>query len=380
MAKQKVEDAGTTIILKPVTLYRSDLEELLAILEGDTNGPAKLQVGDYTFDSLDEIVTEHGTLVCELRVRGRETWNSPHVDFRKEDVWIFYSGQRGAGQAYQLKTLLERNRRWVAMGIGGRTLVAMLLAWSVLSGAGLVMHQKINSIGNVLLLSGTWLLATTLQFKLLPQGSLLYLYKRHEHETFWTRHEENLIRAGLSHHRWPDRLQVHALRSMPHMKHLFIVLAILGCGCEQDRVAKLEEQNKQLSARLDKIQQATSMENEAKCAGAAKTYFRENWQADKDTFLLDYTNHYSTAQTKCFIQVVYNFRIARTRDAEVTIRSTTIYDVYERVKWADFAENNTLYSNPSTHESTRVQTCIVAGKQCKSEDEFKALSRPYAVD
>jgi hypothetical protein len=105
----------------------------------------------------------------------------------------------------------------------------------------------------------------------------------------------------------------------------------------------------------------------------AKAWFNENWAAtsrEKATTLLDFTNHYNTAQNKCFIVVEYHFNATNS-----WFNDMRLWNVYENSEYGGFVEvHSTDYSKDIP---SRVDTCQVAGKKCKTIDEFNNLTQPY---
>jgi len=73
---------------------------------------------------------------------------------------------------------------------------------------------------------------------------------------------------------------------------LCIVLgSLIGCDV-QDRTNKLEKQVQELQAKTSKQDAIAEYDLQAKCSKDARAWFNENWSRDKDTILLDFTNHY----------------------------------------------------------------------------------------
>jgi hypothetical protein len=60
-------------------------------------------------------------------------------------------------------------------------------------------------------------------------------------------------------------------------------------GCDSERISRLEKQNQELQAQIQKHQAAAALDLQAKCSRDAKTFFFEGWRRDKDTVLLDYS-------------------------------------------------------------------------------------------
>jgi hypothetical protein len=88
---------------------------------------------------------------------------------------------------------------------------------------------------------------------------------------------------------------------------LIALAALLVCSaCDTDRLNKLEKENADLKAEVAKTNAAADFNLQEKCSNAAKSWFRENWPRDKDTILLDETNHYNSKMNKCFVEVEYH--------------------------------------------------------------------------
>lgn len=148
-------------------------------------------------------------------------------------------------------------------------------------------------------------------------------------------------------------------------------LFLAGCNYN-DRIGKLEKQNQDLQAAVKKDRNAADYELQAKCAKDSKTWFNENWPADKTTILLTYTNHYNRALNKCFIEVEYHYKLYN----ESWINDITVWDIYENEKYGNVSVNH-MISKPDFHDSETISGCKVYGRECKTVDEFNGLAHPY---
>ena len=162
------------------------------------------------------------------------------------------------------------------------------------------------------------------------------------------------------------------------MKPLTIVLGIslLLVGCNEDRIVKLEKQNQELQTQVKEIKKrdvVAEYDLQAKCAHDSKVWFNENWQSDRDTLLLTYTDHYSRSQNKCFLFVEYHH--AYTKDWWVNAMS--IWDIYENVQYGEVNVNHYTEWKPRFSSREEVNSCAVAGKKCSTVEEFNSLVRPY---
>jgi hypothetical protein len=160
-------------------------------------------------------------------------------------------------------------------------------------------------------------------------------------------------------------------------------LFLIATGCDvPDRVGKLEKQTSELRAEVEKARSAADLDSQAKCSKDAKAWFKEGWSADKDTLLLDYRNHYSKSQNKCFVLVQYNrSKSYREGRPPIWINSMILYDVYENVRYGDFAESHSAESvSGREQDKDHMLTCEFMDKTCKTLQEFNNLVRPYLND
>ena len=102
----------------------------------------------------------------------------------------------------------------------------------------------------------------------------------------------------------------------------------------------------------------------AQCAKHAADTFRKEWDSPRG-FAANYENHYSLRLNKCFY-----IEITNTDEREKgSFRSMRLYDLHQNRemagydKWAD-----------------TVVYCSVKGKRCASEEEWRALIKPFMED
>lgn len=155
----------------------------------------------------------------------------------------------------------------------------------------------------------------------------------------------------------------------------------LVAGCDSDRLAKVEKENADLKAKVEKQDAAVIYDLQAKCSKDARAWFNGNWSRDKDTILLDFTNHYNVKQNKCFILVEYHYKSnfagpggnSWTNDMSLT-------DVQQNAKLAYFAENHITNLKPQLNTHEEVISCRVLDKECKTGDEFNNLVSHFLTD
>jgi hypothetical protein len=171
------------------------------------------------------------------------------------------------------------------------------------------------------------------------------------------------------------RVQFRAMKAIT----LLLLVALILTGCDhEDRIAKLEKQTKEMQSDKDRL---ADYDLQAKCAKDARAWFNENWSRDKDTQLLNFTNHYNKKKNKCFIEVEYHYQsnLAGPGGNSWT-NDMSVWDVYENSKYANFSENHYMYFKPKISSNSEVITCDVSGKKCSSVAEFNSLSGQFMSD
>jgi hypothetical protein len=167
-------------------------------------------------------------------------------------------------------------------------------------------------------------------------------------------------------------------RAVPRSLFLAPLIALaIGCNIPE-RVSRLEKETKEMQSERNR---ATDYDLQAKCSKDARGWFNENWSSDKDTILLDFSNHYNKKENRCFILVErhYNSKLAGPGGASWT-NHMSLWNVYENSEYGDFAENHYTYYKPKVSSSEEVIMCEMLGQKCKTVDEFNALVRPYMND
>lgn len=152
-------------------------------------------------------------------------------------------------------------------------------------------------------------------------------------------------------------------------------------GCDADRIAKLEKENADLKAKVEKRSAVVDYDFQAKCSKDARAWFNENWSADKDTILLTFVNHYDAKLNKCFVLVEYHYKsdFARPGGNSWT-NEMRLTDVYQNAKLAYFAESHVTNWKPEYSLRNEVISCNVLDKECKTGDEFNNLVSHYMTD
>ncbi len=82
------------------------------------------------------------------------------------------------------------------------------------------------------------------------------------------------------------------------MSWLLLFGAVLLSGCNTDKLAKLEKENKELTAKLETASKKMSLDLQENCArGAREEFSSEHWVSDAG-----FTNHYNGKLNRCFME------------------------------------------------------------------------------
>ncbi len=155
-----------------------------------------------------------------------------------------------------------------------------------------------------------------------------------------------------------------------------VLLMSIGCG-QDEKIANLEKQNRELKAEVEKTHATADYDLQGKCSKDAKAFFKENLAGAKDAVLLTFRNHYNKPLNKCFILVEYHYSIG---EKPSWANSMTLWDVYENLEYAKYAETHMIYFKPSPHTEDKVVSCESSDKKCKTGDEFNELVNSFLND
>jgi hypothetical protein len=165
-------------------------------------------------------------------------------------------------------------------------------------------------------------------------------------------------------------------RAMARLSFL-IGLLLVAAGCDNSaRITRLEKQDQELQAEQKKGQATPDFDLQARCSKDARAWFNETWSRDKDTIVLDFTNHYNKSLNKCFILIEFHYVFGK---EESWVNDMTLWDVYENSKYGNFSETHEA-SVKRNYLNDRVSVCRLWEKKCKTLEEFNGLVRPYMND
>jgi len=189
---KRVRRRGMLELVGVVVLFQEEIEDLMALMGGDGARHVTIHRGDVEFDSLDELREHHGVLHrrLELVVNDEKEWNRLTVSFTERFVTVQADAAFDA-EAREVRDELRRHRRLVSKAGDG--------VEASLGAAGLGVGVTLNFATTGLL---SWLgLGLVAYVLFIPKPYLktkLLLERRHRHETFWERHQENIWRLVIA--------------------------------------------------------------------------------------------------------------------------------------------------------------------------------------
>lgn len=156
-------------------------------------------------------------------------------------------------------------------------------------------------------------------------------------------------------------------------------LFIATASCEdRERVARLEQQNQELQAKLQQTQSVADLDLQAKCSEASERWFAEHWRRDRDTLLLDHRNHYDKKLGQCFVLVEYHY--TDPGGGPSWYNDISLWNVFENSQDATVAEYHFIELKPGIKPENHIISCKVLGAECKSTTEFNNQIATYLND
>jgi len=150
---------------------------------------------------------------------------------------------------------------------------------------------------------------------------------------------------------------------------LFGVGSIITTGCDKDRISRLEKENRELKAKLEKSAVAQDYDLQARCSKDAERWFDEHFPAERETRSVTFTNHYGKAMNTCFVQVDNNFDGKSRLVTYYTVGS--LWNIYENRELADY---QLVHMNDL---SDRLVKCTTTEKTCSTVEEFDSFVQRY---
>jgi hypothetical protein len=162
------------------------------------------------------------------------------------------------------------------------------------------------------------------------------------------------------------RVAIVALMMLPFLS---------GCDDSQ-RLDRLEKQNKELQAQLQaqsKRDMTRNYDLQTRCSKDARMWFSQNYSRDKDTMMLDFSNHYNVASNQCLIFIEYHFS---NRSGKSWLNNMSLYNVYENARYGNYLEEHVIGFDHDDPKDNLV-TCEMFDEKCKSLDQFNKFVQPY---
>ena len=159
---------------------------------------------------------------------------------------------------------------------------------------------------------------------------------------------------------------------MPSRSRLLLVaLSLVASGCNTERLARLEKENRDISARLEAVTKAANLDLQEKCSNQASSVSRQ--MGLKSAFAV-YTNHYNPKLNKCFITVFNTATVG-----SIPTVSMWVQDAYEGKEYAEYFWIN---RHGQWYLEVKPDTCkvtLLSGieKTCESQEEFEQLIKVY---
>jgi hypothetical protein len=164
------------------------------------------------------------------------------------------------------------------------------------------------------------------------------------------------------------------------MARLFLILLfLLLVACNAAEISRLQKENQALRRELDRRKALADLDTQAKCAAAAKQFFREEYTFDKDTMSLDERNHYNNKIGHCLVSIEWHFKDKFSKNGS-WFNMIKVVDAYQRDEFGNFLEYTEIITQPPYEPLKRLRECTVDSTRCKSIEEFNSLLSRLWVD
>lgn len=153
-----------------------------------------------------------------------------------------------------------------------------------------------------------------------------------------------------------------------------MILVLTSVGCNSGKIEQLEKENQDLRAELRKQQEIMSNFNyQERCAEQARKTFNELGYAKKP--FASYENHYNGKLNKCFMEISNTESVAGGN----VVTSRNISDALEGKTYGEYVwqteKGKKFWEIPPL--MCTVTSASGEERQCKTDDEFKELIKPY---
>jgi hypothetical protein len=159
---------------------------------------------------------------------------------------------------------------------------------------------------------------------------------------------------------------------LPILSLIVAILVVGGCDDPQ-RSARLQKENAELKAQLNEKNVTRNYDLQTRCSKDARAWFNQNYSRDKDTIMLDFSNHYNSASNQCLIFVEEH---SSYRNGRAWLNNMSLYNVYENAKYGNYLEEH-VYGLDHDDPKDAVITCEMFDQKCTSLDQFNKFAQPY---
>jgi hypothetical protein len=158
------------------------------------------------------------------------------------------------------------------------------------------------------------------------------------------------------------------------MRWLLICLILCLVACDSDKIAQLEKENIELTARLASATTAANLDSQAKCAQQARAAFvLEGWSKDSSA---SFTNHYQLGTNKCFMETT-SMDLKTKPYVPNSYRSVS--DAFEGKVYAEYYWRNDKGKKYWEVEPFQCEITTLTGEKtvCKSTQEYERLIKQF---
>jgi hypothetical protein len=159
---------------------------------------------------------------------------------------------------------------------------------------------------------------------------------------------------------------------VPILSLIVVMLVVGGCDDPQ-RTARLEKENADLKAQLNEKKVTRNYDLQTRCSKDARVWFNQNHSRDKDTMMLDFSNHYNSASNQCLIFIEYHFS---NRSGRSWLNNMSLYNVYENARYGNYLEQHVIGFDHDDPKDELI-TCEMFDTKCTSLDQFNRFVQPY---
>lgn len=152
--------------------------------------------------------------------------------------------------------------------------------------------------------------------------------------------------------------------------HWLLIPAMFACGCNSEKIARLEQENKRLAERLDAVASGPNLDLQEKCAQRAAQYYSDAGYGKEP--MAGYRNHYNNKLRKCFISIAKT--LVEEKGAHTKLVSVRLLtDVFEERRYGRLVST----VGDAGASICEVTTSDGRERECKTPDEYEELIKPF---